>query len=332
MKNTVDMSVWQGRVDALEGELGARWHQRIAPLSEHSQGVALLGFACDAGVQRNHGRIGARFAPTQVRRFLANIPVSAPHGAPHGAPHSALFDAGNVVCEADALESAQAAFAAKITQLLAQSVFPVGLGGGHEIAYASFGGLAEYLSRNAERAPNIGIINLDAHFDLRLDERASSGTPFLQIANECTRRGWDFRYLCLGVSEFANTSALFARARDLGVDWRLDEQMREQDLPQILAQVDAFIAPLDALYLTIDMDVLPASVAPGVSAPSALGVPLSVVEAVLDRVCASGKLRVADWAEFNPEFDVDGHTARVAARLVARLVTQLVAHLERNDE
>ena len=332
MKNTVDMSVWQGRVDALEGELGARWHQRIAPLNEHSQGVALLGFACDAGVQRNHGRIGARFAPTQVRRFLANIPVSVSHGAPHRTPHSALFDAGDVVCEADALESAQAAFAAKITQLLAQSVFPVGLGGGHEIAYASFGGLAEYLSRNAERAPNIGIINLDAHFDLRLDERASSGTPFLQIANECTRRGWDFRYLCLGVSEFANTSALFARARDLGVDWRLDEQMREQDLPQILAQVDAFIAPLDALYLTIDMDVLPASVAPGVSAPSALGVPLSVVEAVLDRVCASGKLRVADWAEFNPEFDVDGHTARVAARLVARLVTQLVAHLGRNDE
>ena len=282
MKNTVDMSVWQGRVDALEGELGARWHQRIAPLNEHSQGVALLGFACDAGVQRNHGRIGARFAPTQVRRFLANIPVSVSHGA----PHSALFDAGNVVCEADALESAQAAFAAKITQLLAQGVFPVGLGGGHEIAYASFGGLAEYLSRNTERAPNIGIINLDAHFDLRLDERASSGTPFLQIANECTRRGWDFRYLCLGVSEFANTSALFARARDLRVDWRLDEQMREQDLPQILAQVDAFIAPLDALYLTIDMDVLPASVAPGVSAPSALGVPLSVVEAVLDGVSA----------------------------------------------
>ena len=324
MKNTVDMSVWQGRVDALEGELGARWHQRIAPLNEHSQGVALLGFACDAGVQRNHGRIGARFAPTQARRFLANIPVSANTGT--------LWDAGDVLCDGDALEAAQAEFSAQIAALLARGVFPIGLGGGHEIAYASFGGLAEYLSRNAERAPNIGIINLDAHFDLRLDERASSGTPFLQIANECMRRGWGFHYLCLGVSEFANTVALFARARDLGVDWRLDEQMREQDLPQILAQVDAFIAPLDALYLTIDIDVLPAAVAPGVSAPSAFGVPLPVVEAVTDRLCASGKLRVADWAEFNPELDVDGHTARVVTRLVARLVARLAAHLERNDE
>ena len=321
MNQAVDRSVWQGRVDALEGELGARWHQRIALADEHSRGgVALLGFACDAGVQRNHGRIGARFAPTQIRRFLANIPV--PQNA------VALWDAGDVRCEGDALESAQAEFSARMAALLAQGVFPIGLGGGHEIAYASFGGLAEHLSRNAERAPNIGIINLDAHFDLRRDERASSGTPFLQIANECARRGWAFHYLCLGVSAFANTAALFERAGALGANWRLDEQMQERHLPEILAQVEAFIAPLDAIYLTIDLDVLPAAVAPGVSAPSALGVPLAVVEAVADRVCASGKLRVADLAEFNPEFDVDGHTARVVARLAARMVSRL----EKKDE
>ena len=125
------------------------------------------------------------------------------------------------------------------------------------------------------------------------------------------------------MSEFANTTALFERARGLQVNWRLDEQMQERHLPEILAQVDAFLAPLDALYLTIDLDVLPAAVAPGVSAPAALGVPLSVVEAVVDRVCASGKLRVADLAELNPEFDVDGHTARTAARLIARMVSRL---------
>ena len=316
MNRELDRSVWQGRVDVLEGESGARWHQRIARADEHSRGgVALLGFACDAGVQRNHGRIGARAAPTQIRRFLANIP--APNHA------GALWDAGDVRCVDDELEAAQAAFSARMAALLAQGVFPIGLGGGHEIAYASFGGLAEYLSRNTACAPNIGIINLDAHFDLRLDERASSGTPFLQIANECAQRDWPFHYLCLGVSEFANTAALFERARALGANWRLDEQMQERHLSEILAQLEAFIAPLEAIYLTIDLDVLPASVAPGVSAPSALGVPLSVVEAVVDRVCASGKLRVADLAEFNPEFDVDGHTARTAARLVARMVSRI---------
>ena len=324
MKQATDRSVWQGRVDALEGELGMRWHQRMALLDEHSRGgVALLGFACDAGVQRNHGRIGARFAPTQVRCFLANIPVAK--------NAVALWDAGDVCCEGDALETAQAAFAHEISQLLARDMLPIGIGGGHEIAYASFCGLAGVLAADG-RAPNIGILNLDAHFDLRLDERASSGTPFLQIAQDCERRGWAFQYCCLGVSEFANTAALFERARDLQVNWRLDEQMQERHLPEILAQVDAFLAPLDVLYLTIDLDVLPAAVAPGVSAPAALGVPLSVVEAVVDRVCASGKLRVADLAEFNPEFDVDGHTARVAARLAARLIARMVSRLEKKDE
>ena len=313
MKQAADRSVWQGRVDALEGELGARWHQRMALLDEHSHGgVALLGFACDAGVQRYHGRIGARFAPTQVRRFLANIPVAK--------NAVALWDAGDVRCEGDALETAQSEFAYELSQLLTRDIFPIGIGGGHEIAYASFCGLADYLSASG-RAANIGILNLDAHFDLRLDARASSGTPFLQIAQDCERRGWAFHYCCLGVSAFANTTALFERARDLQVNWRLDEQMQERHLPEILAQVDAFIAPLDVIYLTIDLDVLPAAVAPGVSAPAALGVPLSVIEAVVDRVCASGKLRVADLAEFNPEFDVDGHTARTVARLIARMVS-----------
>ncbi|MBV2180841.1 MAG: arginase family protein, partial [Castellaniella sp.] len=67
--------------------------------------------------------------------------------------------------------------------------------------------------------------------------------------------------------------------------------------------------------LTIDIDCLPASVAPGVSAPAAFGVPLPVVEAFARHLRASGKLRLAELAEMNPDFDIDGHTARVAARL-----------------
>ena len=66
--------------------------------------------------------------------------------------------------------------------------------------------------------------------------------------------------------------------------------------------------------------VLPAATAPGVSAPAALGVPLSVVEAMVQRVRASGKLRVADIAEYNPSLDQDKRAARAAARLAYRLL------------
>ena len=47
---------------------------------------------------------------------------------------------------------------------------------------------------------------------------------------------------------------------------------------------------------------------------------MSVVESLACRVRNSGKLRVADIAEFNPAFDIDGHTARIVARLAWRLL------------
>jgi formiminoglutamase len=77
---------------------------------------------------------------------------------------------------------------------------------------------------------------------------------------------------------------------------------------------------VDAVYLTIDLDVLPASVAPGVSAPAAYGVPLPVISQVCRQVGASGKLLHLDVAELNPEFDIDGRTAKVAARLINTLL------------
>ena len=48
---------------------------------------------------------------------------------------------------------------------------------------------------------------------------------------------------------------------------------------------------------------------------------MAVIEEIVLRVKASGKLRLADLAEFNPRFDVDGHGARAAARLVWQLVS-----------
>lgn len=304
------MSRWRGRVDAEEGKLGRRWHQVVQPLGQQSSGVALLGFACDAGVARNRGRVGAGEGPLALRSMLANLPVRGGR---------ALIDAGDVRCEDDRLEAAQQELSQTLAALLQQGLLPIALGGGHEIAFGSFGGLARHLAR-AEQTPRIGIVNLDAHFDLRLAEHATSGTPFRQIAEDCAARGWPFHYCCLGVSDFANTPALFERARRLGATWLRDEQMGEAHLGHTLAVLDGFVQQVDHLYLTICLDVLPAAVAPGVSAPAARGVPLAVVEAIVDRVCTSSKLRLADVAELNPHLDIDHHTARVAARLVGRLI------------
>jgi formiminoglutamase len=45
---------------------------------------------------------------------------------------------------------------------------------------------------------------------------------------------------------------------------------------------------------------------------------------LIDEVLASGRLRLADIAELNPQFDIDGRTARLATRIVDRVATRLV--------
>lgn len=307
-------SIWHGRVDAAEGAGGLRWHQIIQAFATGTAqpSVALLGFQCDAGVARNGGRIGAAEGPAVIRDSLRNLPVHRLRS---------VLDAGDVACIDDELEAAQSQLATRVSDLLDARHFPIVLGGGHEMAYGTFCGLERNIvaEHDVQLAPRIGIVNLDAHFDLRLSERGNSGTPFRQIAERCAERGWPFNYCCLGVSKFSNTQSLFDRATELGATWRLDEDMGVAQLDESLATLAAFLADVDVVYLTICLDVLPAAVAPGVSAPAARGVVLEVIEPLIDLVTSSRKLRLADIAELNPKFDIDQRTARVAARLVARI-------------
>ena len=68
-----DMSVWTGRVDAAAGAAALRFHQKVQRLHPDSlPGVVLVGFACDEGVRRNGGRIGAAGGPRAIRAALAN--------------------------------------------------------------------------------------------------------------------------------------------------------------------------------------------------------------------------------------------------------------------
>ncbi|MEB0135849.1 formimidoylglutamase [Actimicrobium sp. CCC2.4] len=314
MKQLPDLRRWHGRIDVEEGPTGERWHQRMQCVNADTDpAIVLLGFLCDAGIQRNHGRTGAYNGPAAIRAVLGNIPLRG---------SNRVADGGDVCCtwkaNEDGLEVAQKELTAAVAALLDQQHRPIVLGGGHEMSVGSFGGLAQHLSTGSN-APRIGILNLDTHFNLRMTERATSGTPFRQIADDCKERGWDFNYCCLGISRFANTPSLFDRAETLGVRWRLDEQMTALDADAIRDMLDEFLAGVDHLYFSIGLDVLPADTAPGVSAPAVRGISLDMVEMIVDMAAASGKLRVADIAELSPEYDIDHRTARLAARLVARL-------------
>lgn len=119
-------------------------------------------------MKRNKGRVGAADAPDAIRTQLANLPIHRP---------VSLVDLGTVTCEYENLEQAQSELAEQVANSLQNGLKPIVLGGGHEVAFGSFSGLFQYVQAHAPDK-KIGIINFDAHFDLREAEHATSGTPF----------------------------------------------------------------------------------------------------------------------------------------------------------
>ena len=293
---------WTGRDDGPEPE-HARWHSTILPCppGEADGAAVLLGFASDEGVRRNHGRVGAAAGPRELRAALASL----------ADPGVALRDGGDGVVH-DALEDGPTLLGELVAGVLLAGGLPVVLGGGHEVAFGSYRGWSAALDRSGG-AERWGILNVDAHFDLRESTVATSGTPFRQAAHAEAVAGRQLRYAVVGISRANNTRALFDAAAALGVPFLDDAAC---DPPSVASFVDEWLSGLDRVHLTLDLDALPAAVAPGVSAPAGFGIPLDAVRTAVRAVATSGKLGVLEVAELNPRFDPDGRTARTAARLV----------------
>ena len=291
---------WQGRTD----QPGERWHQVVQPWTPTTRGgIAFTGFGCDEGVRRNQGRVGSAEGPTAIRAMMSNLATVRPD----------LYDCGDITVKSQEFEVAQLLYAEKIARSVDATSLAIGLGGGHEIAYGSYMGLMK--SEMVGKADRIGIINLDAHLDLRAGE-PSSGTPFAQALE---LGGGSTQYLALGISEAANGQSLFERADALGAQYVLDHELAQPPIEKLHQALDN----IEHLYVSLDLDVLPASVAPGVSAPAGRGVSVEVITQILQITAASGKLRVFDVAELNPRYDVDNRTARTAVRLIWEVVKAL---------
>ena len=268
--------------------------------------IAILGYACDEGVKRNQGRVGAAAGPDTIRRQLGKMPN-------HLDAEVKFVDCGNVECGNGDMEAAQSMLEQKVLQLLGQKVFPILIGGGHDIAYGHYNGISKYIGTNE----TVGIINFDAHFDLRSSENGNnSGTPFFQISEDCKENGGVFKYFCLGIRKDANDKTLFKTANDLGVDYIENKGFSKEYAKAIVMKLLDFIQKVDYIYLTIDMDGFSSAYSPGVSAPSPLGFRPKIVLETLEIVIQSKKLISMDIAEMNPTYDIDNQTAKLAASLI----------------
>ncbi|WP_105001644.1 formimidoylglutamase [Aureicoccus marinus] len=310
-----ESSCWTGRTSPVE--LGPQYlHEaiRLVDLAEQPtpevSDIGFLGYACDEGVRRNSGRLGAVEGPTALRKALAKM-------AWHHRELS-VTDFGDVHCQEGQLEEAQLALSEAVSSLHDQCIFPVLLGGGHDMAYGHAKGLLESKTWAAQ---HIGLLNLDAHFDLRRAEpKAHSGSPYHQLLEEYADR---LSYLVLGIQKAANPPELFETARQFGVDWVEMGTTLHGFVEESLERLDAWLDTVDAVYLSIDLDGFASAFSPGVSAASPMGFDPSFGLQVIERLCSSKKLISLDLAECNPKVDGSGQTALLGARLIHQLSSGL---------
>ena len=298
-----------GRISKLDNQY---WHQNIKVANiedfkvDNSTNIGLVGYVCDEGVRRNQGRIGARKGPKSVRNKLGKLPIHF--------ENKTITDFGDVICVNNHLEDCQKALSKTISKLITNNILPIAIGGGHDIAYASFNGIKDALKSSAKN--KIGIINFDAHFDLRtVDTQPNSGTPFNQILSENKTAS----YFAIGIQQQSNTKELFEIAAANKVSFVSSFEC-ETFSDNLKNKLNTFIEKADYLYITIDLDGFSSAYAPGVSAPSPFGFSPNFVYQVLMFLFKSKKVISCDIAELNPDLDIDDHTSNLAARLVDFIV------------
>jgi arginase len=239
---------------------------------------------------------GPAKAPPHIRAALfSDAGNLATERGPELVAEIAIEDAGDLPLDETAEDDARITEA--VRQACSDEVVPILLGGDHAVTYPILRGIA------AVHGP-VNILHFDAHPDL-YDElggnRRSHASPFARIMEE----GLATRLVQVGIRTL--NAHCRAQAERFGVEI----------VPMRGFSPDAVPIPPKPLYVSIDLDGLDPAYAPGVSHHEPGGLSVRQVLDVLARV--NGPVVGADVVELNPDRDVNGVTAVVAAKLVKEL-------------
>jgi formiminoglutamase len=289
------------------GELLETWNGELAAI-RYGRPI-LIGFPQDEGVRRNGGRPGAAQAPAEIRRWLYRL---VPGDGSTGTSLRALppLDLGDVKVDGS-MEESQAHLSKIVVSCLERGAVPIVLGGGHETAFG------HYLAY-AQARQGVGIINIDAHLDVRPVPAAGghSGTPFRQAIEH---QSWPLpgnQYVCLGAQPFATSQDHLAFTRAIGSIVRWRQEIGSNLAGALIAEYDRLAALGCAIYVSLDADVVSAADVPGVSAPNPDGIPAAEILACLRQVGRLTGVASFDLVEISPPFDRNGQSARWAALAV----------------
>jgi arginase len=221
---------------------------------------------------------------------------------------------------------ASAIIARKVQKIVGLGHFPLVLGGDHSIAIGTVSGLAASAQSQGKK---LGLLWIDAHGDINTPETSPSGNihgmPLATLlgfgAGELTSIGGTIPKISP-----ANVALVGIRSLDSGEKKRLKETgvqvhtMSDIDrhgvhrvMKKALAQVTD---GTDFVHVSLDLDAVDPSVAPGVGTPVKGGLDYREAHLIMETIADAGVMTSLEVVEVNPILDARNASAEFAVELV----------------
>jgi agmatinase len=283
--------------------------------------VAIVGAPFDMAVTN---RPGARYGPRAIRA-ASNLGRGIYHLELGVQPlrHLRVFDYGDASIIPSDIERSHAAIRAKVAEVAALGAIPVVLGGDHSITLPAATAVADAVGHG-----KVGIVHFDAHADTAPDNWGvllGHGTPMRRLIESGAVPGRNF--VQVGLRGYWPPPEVVEWMHGQEMRWHLMSEIEERGFGAVLEQsiAEALDGP-EAVYLSVDVDVLDPAYAPGTGTPEPGGLTsrelLKAVREIVGRVRLVGM----DVVEVAPAYDGPGAiTAEVAHRVVLEMLSALTA-------
>lgn len=270
--------------------------------SYESSQIVLVGAPFDGTTSF---RPGTRFAPSVIRPDSYGLETYSPYLDLDLEDYS-LCDIGDIELPFGNTKNALKEIQTTITQIVNNNKKPLMIGGEHLVSLPALQSLYE-------KHPDLCIIHLDAHTDLRDDYMGEKLSHASVI-----RRAWDFlgdhRIYQFGIRSGTKEEFNWAKEHTYLNPFNLetfeDITIKLKDRP---------------VYLTIDLDVLDPSIFPGTGTPEPGGICFNTLISALKSLTCLNHLVGADIVELSPHYDPSGVSTAVCCKVV-REVALLLAH------
>ena len=227
---------------------------------------------------------------------------------------SRIADRGDVEIAGLSIEEATPLIAKAVRYSVSLHELTLLVGGNNAVTRPGVHGLGLPLDK-------VGLITLDAHFDMReTREGLSNGNPVRALIED----GLPGRNIAqIGLASFANSRKMHEDALAAGNLVVTMEEVRRHAIRPVIERALKHVAHCEALLIDCDIDVIDRSQFPGAPGARPGGMAVYDFFAAVRRLAADPRVRVIDLTEWDPPLDATDLSALTAARWVAECLAGL---------